>query len=73
MIGNKEDAIKAISTVAATLDSLGVQGGMMCFRVGNAYMACLDLKDYLQTIEDPAPEDDPAEADPSDETTDKEE
>ena len=65
MIGNKEDAIKAISTVAATLDSLGVQGGMMCFRVGNAYMACLDLKDYLQTVEDPMPEDDPSDEDPA--------
>ncbi len=65
MIRTKEEAVNALQTVASTLDSLGVQGGMMCFRVGNAYMACLDLKDYLQTVEDPMPEDDPSEEDPA--------
>ena len=66
MIRTKEEAVNALQTVASTLDSLGGQGGMMCFRVGNAYMACLDLNEYLKTIEDPKPEDDPPEEDPAD-------
>ena len=64
MIQSKEQALYAAEMIEECINSMNVQGGSACVRVGNAYLACIDLKNYISNLEDPKPEDEPPEDEP---------
>ena len=61
MIADKKKAIEALDMIESCIDQLTVSGGIACVRVGNAYIACQELKEYVGKFKEQKPEDEPTE------------